>query len=303
MLLKWKPVITKLTEEIIQYITDNNLEGKYVAIFLLSDDTPSEVYVGKKAKKAEQIGLYADIKLGKDRSVEEVIDEIQQCNLDPDCIGMMVQLPLAEHLKPYQMRILDTILPEKDVDGLGSRLFGLAWFGLIDFVPATPKATLEILKYYKLDDYRGKTVTIVWTSNLIGKPLAVELMKRGATVITCNSKTDKDFFKQALASSHYIMAATGRKHLINKEVLDWDVGKVSKPRLQDNAHVPLLEKVLVDIGRGIDEGGAYGDIDWKYYEDKVKAVTPVPGGVGPVTVTCLFHNIKTIGEQREKIAN
>lgn len=274
-----------MTDEITQYITDHQLQGKYVAIFLLSDDKPSEVYVGKKAKKAEQIGIYADIKLGKDRSVEEVIDEINQCNLDTNCIGMMVQLPLAEHLKDHQMRILNTIVPEKDVDGLGSRLFGLAGFGVIDFVPATPKATLEILRYYKLDDYRGKTITIVGTSNLIGKPLAIELMKRGATVITCNSKTDKVFFKQALEASDYIMAATGRKYLINQEVLD----------------THLEDKVLVDIGRGIDEGGAYGDIDRKYYDDKVKAVTPVPGGVGPVTVTCLFHNIKTIGEQLEKI--
>jgi methylenetetrahydrofolate dehydrogenase (NADP+)/methenyltetrahydrofolate cyclohydrolase len=88
-------------------------------------------------------------------------------------------------------------------------------------------------------------------------------MKRGATVITCNSKTDKQFFKDTLAASDYIMAATGRKHLINKEVLDAN----------------LENKVLVDIGWGIDEGGAYGDIDWEYYQDKVKAVTPVPGGV------------------------
>jgi 5,10-methylene-tetrahydrofolate dehydrogenase/methenyl tetrahydrofolate cyclohydrolase len=126
MLLLGKPVIKKLSDEISTYIEKNKLTGKYVAIFLLSDDTPSEVYVGKKAKKAEKIGIYADIKLGKLWDVEEVIDEIQQCNFDTNCIGIMVQLPLADHLKEHQMRILDTIIPEKDVDGLGTRLFGLA---------------------------------------------------------------------------------------------------------------------------------------------------------------------------------
>jgi len=286
MLLLGKPVIKKLSNEISKYIEAHQLTWKYVAIFLLSDDKPSEVYVGKKAKKAEKIGIYADIKLWKLWDVEEVIDEIQQCNVDTNCIGIMVQLPLAEHLKEHQMRILDTIVPEKDVDWLGTRLFGLAGFGKIDFVPATPKATLEILKYYWMDDYRWKTITIVGTSNLIWKPLAVELMKRGATVITCNSKTDKQFFKDTLAASDFIMSATGRKHLINKDVLDTN----------------LEDKILVDIGWWIDEDGAYGDIDWKYYEDKVKAVTPVPWGVGPVTVTCLFHNIMAIGEQKNHIS-
>ena len=296
MLLLGKPVITKLTDEITQYIKDEKLEGKYVAIFLLSDDKPSEVYVGKKAKKAQEIGIYADIKLGKEWSVEEVIDEIQQCNLDPNCLGMMVQLPLAEHLRPHQMRILDTISPAKDVDGLSSHLFGLAGFGVINFAPATPKAVLEILKYYELDAYRWKTVTIVGTSNLIGKPLAVELMKQGATVITCNSKTDKDFFKQTLAASDYIMAATGVKDLISEETLSAEICGWGTSGV-----LSLESKVLIDIGRGIKDGKAHGDMDRKYYEDKVKAITPVPGGVGPVTVTCLFHNIKTIGEQREKI--
>lgn len=296
MLLLWKPVIKQLSREIKSYVAENTLGWKYVAIFLLSDDKPSEVYVGKKAKKAEKIGLYADIKLGKTWTYEEVVDEITQCNLDDTCIGIMVQLPLAEHLKPYQMQIMNIIDPLKDVDGLGARLFGLAGFGCIDFVPATPKATLEILKYYDMDDYRGKNVVIVWRSNLIGKPLAVELINRGATVTVCNSKTDRNFFKQLLAEADYIMAATWRKHLIWPETLNVEIcGWWSQ------GEEVLSKKILVDIGWGIDEDGAYGDIDWKYYEDKVHAVTPVPWGVGPVTVTCLFHNIMAIGEQKDKI--
>lgn len=282
MLLLWKPVSQHLDQETKQYIQTHGLHDRYVAIFLLSDDKPSQVYVWKKAKKAEKIGMYADIKLGKKWDIERVLEEIQTCNQDEKCLGIMVQLPLAQHLKTHQMRIMDTILPEKDIDGLGAINFGMSAFGVNDFLWATPKAVLEILKYYNMDDFLWKVVTIIWRSNLLWKPLTMECIKRGATVITCNSSTDRGFLKQILQSSDYIMAATGVKHVINKKILD------------DSPSSKLESKILVDIWRGMDESGSYGDMDRTYYEDKVKAITPVPWGVGPVTVSCLFHNIKEV---------
>jgi len=285
MLLLWKPVVTHLDDETRQYIQTHALHDHYVAIFLLSDDKASEVYVGLKSKKAKMLGLYADIILGKDWSREEVLEEIHRHNHDEKCVGIMIQLPVASHLKKYQMDLINAIIPEKDIDGLGAMTFGLSAFGSNDFLGATPKASLEILKYYQMDDFSWKVVTIIGRSNLIGKPLTIELIKRGATVITCNSKTDQAFLQQALATSQYIFSATGQKHLINETLLS------EKICIQYQNHIPLSQKILVDIGRGHDEGGAYGDIDWKYYEDKVQGVTPVPGGVGPVTVSCLFHNI------------
>jgi len=285
MLLLWKNVVAHLDDETREYIIQHRLQDRYVAIFLLSDNKASEVYVWLKAKKAKMLWLYADIKLGKERGKEEILEEIQRCNGDKNCVGVMVQLPLASHLWEYEMEIMNMIDPEKDIDGLGSLSFWLSAFGVNNFLGATPLASLKILEYYEMDDFVWKVVTIIWRSNLIGKPLTMELIKRGATVITCNSKTPNAILKQSLAMSHYIFSATGQKHLVCEKILSEETCTLYPESIS------LDQKVLVDIGRGSENGKTYGDMDREYFEDKVKGITPVPGGVGPVTVSCLFNNI------------
>ena len=147
MLLLGKPVVTQLTLETKQRLQDHDKLDGYVAIFLCSDDRASEVYVTLKSKYAKKLGIYADIHMAKDRSAAEIVEEIQQCNTDPRCLGILVQLPLARDLQPHQTQILDSIDPSKDIDGLTSRLFGQAGFGR-EFLGATPQAAMHILDHY-----------------------------------------------------------------------------------------------------------------------------------------------------------
>lgn len=285
MLLLGKPVVKQLKIDTATYLSEHNLTDGYVAIFLLSDNIASEVYVSLKAKHAKKIGIYADIKLGKDWSIDEVREELTQSNNDPKCLWILVQLPLADHLKPHQLELLEMIDPAKDIDGLTSSLFGQAWFGK-DFLGATPQASMHILDYYGMWDVKGKVCMVISQSNLIGKPLALELMKRGATVLSTNSKTSPEMFQNWFDRAEVIFAATGVKHLIHKWLI--------------NENSNISDKILMDIGRWSDDDWPHGDIDREFFQDKVRGVTPVPGGVGPVTVATLFHNILKLRDNRDQ---
>jgi len=280
MLLSWKPVVKMLKKETQQWLEDNDKMDAYVALFLLSDDQASEVYVSLKSKYAQDLGIFADVKLWKDWSIEEVLEEIRWCNTDPRCLGIMVQLPLWDHLVEHKEAILEAIDPSKDIDGLTSAQFGRVWFGYHETLWATPKSALAILDHYELWIMKGKYVLIVSQSNLIGKQLTVACMQRGATVISANHYTSTGRLAELIAMSEIIFSATWVKHLIS-----WDSMR------KENA---WINKVFIDIGRGNDEDGPYGDMDREFLQDKVKAITPVPGGVGPVTVACLFDNITTL---------
>ncbi len=283
MLLLGKPVVKKLKEETIEYIEKNNLSGSKVAIFLLNGTKASEVYVKMKAKYALNIWLIADIHFGKDRELPELLEAIDRCNEDPTYVWIMVQLPVAQQFKEHQMMILDRIDPCKDIDGLGSVRFGQAGYWSLDqdFLSATYRSAMHILDYYSLWELKGKVCLVVWKSNLIGKPLLLWLAKRGATVLSANSKTPRWVLEQLYSLAEYVFSATWVKHLINNDLTlyEWD------------KYVSLEKKIMIDIWWGSDENGAYGDIDGSYFEEKVKAITPVPGWVGPGTVASIFHNI------------
>ncbi len=280
MLLKGKPVVDDLFAKTKQRLHDQGKLDGYVAIFLLSDDRGSETYVRLKSEYAKRLWIYADIKFGKDRALDEVIEEIMQCNTDPKCLWIMVQLPLAQHLQKHQQTILESIDPAKDIDGLTSKQFGMHGFGYHQVMWATPQSAFAILDHYELGEIQGKNVFIISQSNLIGKRLSHECMRRGATVLSANHFSSPVKIAEMVNMSELIFSATWVKHLINgdsmKEQWSWN------------------NKVFIDIWRWSDSDGAYGDMAWKFLEDKVKAITPVPGGVGPVTVACLFWNITQI---------
>ncbi len=274
MLLYGKPVVTHLKSETKQWVSDNNLQGKYIAFFLLSENEASHVYVDKKCLYASDLGLHGQVFGRPDWKVEEALEMIAKCNRDANCIGIVVQIPLAPHLESYRATILSAVAPSKDLDGLGGILFWLSSIGKINFVPATPKAVLEILRFYHIDDFIGKTISVLGQSDLIGRPLSVELMKRGATVLCFNAQSDQALMREVCRRSHYIISATGVTHLVD-ETFIW----------------PNRDQYIIDVGRGIEGGKAIGDTDWSELEDSVAGITPVPGGVGPVTVACLFHNL------------
>ncbi|HKL43946.1 MAG TPA: bifunctional 5,10-methylenetetrahydrofolate dehydrogenase/5,10-methenyltetrahydrofolate cyclohydrolase, partial [Candidatus Absconditabacterales bacterium] len=236
---------TKLAQKMQKELTEKTSKlfpnkEKYVGIIYLGEDKSSKVYVGLKQKYGEKIGIPVHIfgqykkgdnlpnNLNNDYDVQlymkqeydnigKVIDLINYLNSDKDCIGIIVQLPLPEKFKQYKAKILSTIAPDKDIDGLGGILTGLSSIDLIDFVPATPKAVINILQEYSLYNIRGKIITIIGQSNLVGKPLMLELVKQGGTVYSCNSNTPKEELKKLCKSSDYIISCTGVVHLLNNE--------------------------------------------------------------------------------------
>jgi methylenetetrahydrofolate dehydrogenase (NADP+)/methenyltetrahydrofolate cyclohydrolase len=256
----------------------------YVAIFLLGDDHSGLTYVRLKHAFAQSIGLgcriYGTHHLSGDGlmyNLDTIMQQIASLNTDPECIGIVVQQPLPSLLQDHKAEILASIVPSKDCDGLGGILFGLDSISYIDFIPATPAATINLLAYYQLEEMRGRVVTILGQSNLIGKPLAMYCIKQWATVISLNSKTDVNYKIQACRQSDYIFSATGVVHMIDHRYLS-ESG----------------QQIVIDIGRWLSDGKAVWDVNRKDCVGKCRALAKVPGGVWPVTVASLFDNIRIL---------
>lgn len=298
MLLSWKELSVSFKQALIQkraqIFGDKNV---YVAIIFLGEDYSSATYVKHKKVYGESIGLpvivfgqnhhaeydrnqagkFDDIGIYINQnydSIGKVMELIRYLNQDDECIGIIIQLPLPQQFESYKEQLLAAITPQKDLDGLGGVVVGLSEMGLMDFVPATPKAVLYILEHYKLDDFKGKTIAILWQSNIVGKPLVLECIKRGATVYTCNADTPVEEIKTIARSSEYIISCTGKVHLIDQSFLRDDGSQI-----------------VVDVGYGHIDGKPVGDVNIETIQDKVAAYTPVPGGVWPLTVACLFDNV------------
>lgn len=283
MFLYGQPVIEKLFSATAARVRSSAPVWGYVAFLLASDDYASSVYVQKKQAYATRCGLDSQLFADPTASYETVLSRIDTWNADPLCLWIVVQLPLAAHLLPYQPQIVHSVTPGKDVDGLGGELFGLHLIELVTFLPATPKATFELLDFYGLGDLRGKVVTIIGQSNLMGKPCVVEALRREATVTSCNIFTDKSFLQARCLESDYIITAT------------WVVWLLT-PKLFGNQD--LTGKVIIDVGYGIKDGKACGDTDRQGLAALGATITPVPGWVGPVTVATLFHNLLALEQIR-----
>lgn len=301
MILSWKDISVRLQQELTEQVK-SVFAGKkpYVAIIFLGDNYSSATYVRHKKTYGDTIWLpvvvfwqnhlpeYDKTQVNSDEdvviyinqtydSVNKVMELIDYLNYDHDCVGIIVQLPLPESFEPYKEKILAAITPEKDVDGLGWVILWLSEIGLIDFVPATPRAVLHLLDYYKLTDFKGKTIAILGQSNILGKPLALECIKRWATVYSCNSSTPVESIIAVTKQSDYIISCTWRVHLIDAEFVRED-----------------KTQIIVDVGYGHIDGKPVGDVKVSEIADKVAAYTPVPGGVGPLTVACIFANVLSL---------
>ncbi len=303
MLLEWKKVSQKIQQELIEKtkkLFPN--KDKYVGIVYLWNDQSSKVYVGLKQKYWEKIWIPVHIfwqykkwdnlpdNTNNDYDVQlymkqeydniwKIIDLINYLNQDKDCIWIIVQLPLPEKLKQYKAQILSTIAPNKDIDGMWWILNWLSSIDLIDFVPATPKAVVKILKEYDLYNIRWKVITVIWQSNLVGKPLVLEFIKQWWTVYSCNSSTPIEELKYICKKSDYIISCTWVVHLLNNEFIRDD-----------------QSQILIDVWYGHKDWKPVWDIDFDSVKDKIKYITPVPGGIWPLTVACLFENIFDIQE-------
>ncbi|MFW0777949.1 MAG: bifunctional methylenetetrahydrofolate dehydrogenase/methenyltetrahydrofolate cyclohydrolase FolD [Rickettsiales bacterium] len=243
-----------------------------LAVVLVGNDPASEVYVRNKGKQTVEAGMHSyEFKMAEDVSEEEVLAKIAELNADMRVHGILVQLPLPGHIN--ENAVIDAIDPAKDVDGFHVVNTGRLANGQEGFVPCTPKGCMMLLKD-TLGDLTGKHAVVVGRSNIVGKPMAQLLLQANCTVTIAHSRTED--LKFLLANADIVVAAVGKPDMIKGE---W---------LKEGATV-----IDVGINRVMHEDGTVkltGDVHFKSCQGIVSAITPVPGGVGPMTIACLLEN-------------
>lgn len=272
MILDGKVVAASIKEQLKEEITAAVANGgrrPRLVIISVGDDPASKVYVRNKMKAADEVGIIAHhFPMQSDLVTTEYVKEcIALFNADPSCDGIMVQLPLPKHLD--ERAIIDAIDPAKDVDGLTTTNIGRLRSGQDCLKPCTAQGIIDLCKYYDIE-LDGKDVTIVGRSNIVGKPLADMMMAAGATVTQCHSHT-----------------LDVRFHTLPADIV---VAAIGKPKFVGRGYIGY-ERVVIDVGINRDEDGRLcGDVDFDDVKGYCSAITPVPGGVGPMTVAELMEN-------------
>ena len=239
-----------------------------LAVILVGDDPASATYVRNKEKACKRLGInFKLVRLPQSVSKEEVLESISRLNNDDSISGIIVQLPLPSHIDEFE--ITKSVLPIKDVDGLHPENLGSLLKGKPNMVPCTPSGIIELLRREEID-IKGKKVVIVGRSNLVGKPLFHLLLSMDATVTICHSKT-KDLKKET-SQADILVVAVGVPGLIKKDMV--------KPGA-----------VVIDVGINKVDNKLVGDVDFEGVKEIASYITPVPGGVGPMTVAMLMNNV------------
>ena len=239
-----------------------------LAVIIVGDDPASKIYVRNKKKACEECGLYSEVhELPAETSMESLISEIEGIKANPLIHGILVQLPLPRHLD--EKKILDHIPPEMDVDAFHPVNVGKIMIGEFDFLPCTPAGVMKMLEYVGID-VTGKECVVIGRSNIVGKPMAMLLLHANGTVTICHSRTKNldDITRRA----DILVAAVGKPKFVKADMV--------KPG-----------SVVIDVGMNRDENGKLcGDVDFDEVIKTASAVTPVPGGVGVMTITMLMEN-------------
>ena len=246
------------------------LDPKLV-IVQVGEDPASASYIRQKEKSCEKVGMRSEHKhLPAETSLEDLMKIIDELNSDGDVTGFIVQLPLPDHLQKHVPQVIRAIDPKKDVDGFGAYNMGKMFLSkeFEHLPPATPSGIIALLEHYKID-VAGRHAVILGRSNIVGKPLAVMLLNRNATVTVCHSKTD-DITRHA-QTADILVAAVGKPKMVTADMV------------KEGA-------VVIDVGMSRTDEGLVGDVDFEAVKEKASAITPVPGGVGPMTVASLIRN-------------
>lgn len=249
-----------------------------LAVILVGDDPASQVYVRNKIKACDEVGIKSFLcKLPAESTFDEVAGTIRYLNENPDVSGMILQLPLPKHLD--ENSLLDLIDPEKDVDGCHYVQKGRLWTGRDSLVACTPYGVMKLLEYYDIS-LQGKNAVVIGRSNLVGKPLAQLLLDANCTVTICHSKTQN--LAEITSRADIVCVAIGKAKFLTSDMV------------KNGA-------VVIDVGMDRDENGKLcGDVDFDSVAPKCSFITPVPGGVGPMTVTMLLANtVKAYKAQNE----
>ena len=270
MIIDGKKTAEKLREDLKKKIIDlkstfNSVPG--LTVILVGDDPASKIYVKNKEKFSKEVGMNSEV-IRYPKNVEEsvILDKIMELNKDKKISGILVQLPLPKHIS--KKKVIETILPTKDVDGFHPVKVGNISSGYDSSIPCTPLGCFLLLKKVE-KNLSGKHAVIIGRSNLNGKPMAQLLLKENCTVTITHSKT-KDLKEECLKAD-IIVAAAGKPKLVKG---DW---------VKKNA-------IVIDVGINKTESGIVGDVDFDEVSKVARAITPVPGGVGPMTIACLLNN-------------
>ncbi|MEN0058374.1 MAG: bifunctional methylenetetrahydrofolate dehydrogenase/methenyltetrahydrofolate cyclohydrolase FolD [Bdellovibrio sp.] len=260
----------------VQQFQQKHSRAPHLAVIIVGDDGASHVYVKNKKLACEAVGMTSTLHgLPENTSQQELNKKIEELNRDPAVDGILVQFPLPRHLNAEE--VLALVAREKDADGLTYSSLGFFFAGKPFVKPCTPEGVMTILKHYKIP-LEGKRAVVIGRSNIVGKPMAQLLLEAHATVTICHSKTSdlKSYTKEA----DLVVVAAGRPRMLGKE--DFKKGAV-----------------VIDVGihRGTD-GKLCGDVRFEELEGWVQAATPVPGGVGPMTIATLLQNTCLLAEAR-----
>ena len=239
-----------------------------LAVVLVGNDPASQIYVRNKQKACEEVGFRAfEYRLNENSTQEQLLDLIRVLNKDDKVHGILVQLPLPKHID--EQTVILTIAPEKDVDAFHPMNVGRIMIGNYEFLPCTPAGVMELIDSTGVD-LNGANCVVVGRSNIVGKPMAMLLLHRNATVTICHSRTRN--LADVCAGADILVSAVGKPHFIRADMV------------KDGA-------VVIDVGMNHDENGKLcGDVEFAEVEPKASYITPVPGGVGPMTITMLLKN-------------
>ncbi len=249
-----------------------------LAVIIVGEDPASKVYVANKKKACEALGIISEeYALPESTTQEELLSLIDTLNKKESINGILCQLPLPKHLNEDE--VINAILPEKDVDAFHPQNVGKIMLGDYDFVPCTPAGIMEMLDFEGID-ITGKTCVVIGRSNIVGKPMGMLLLHKNGTVTICHSKTKN--LKEVCALADILVAAVGRPNFVTADMV------------KDGA-------VVIDVGINRVDGKLVGDVDFNAVKDKCSAITPVPGGVGPMTIAMLMQNTVTAAKKQNKV--
>ena len=279
-LIDGKAISTALKSKIAEEVEVLKEKGVTpgLAVIIVGEDPASQVYVRNKELACATCGMYSEkIELPETTTEEELIALVEKLNSRPEINGILCQLPLPRHID--EKAVLNAIDPMKDVDAFHPHNVGRIMIGDFDFLPCTPAGIMEMLRYEQVE-IEGKNCVVIGRSNIVGKPMAMLMLHKNATVTICHSKTQN--LKEICRGADILIAAVGRADFVTAEMV------------KEGA-------VVIDVGMNRKDGKLCGDVAFDEVKDKTSAITPVPGGVGPMTIATLMQNTLTAAKRHNNI--
>ena len=279
-ILSGKTVSARIKENLKKEIQELKEKGVLpgLAVIIVGEDPASKVYVGRKEAMCTELGMHSEkFALPEETTQEELVALIEKLNVDDKIHGILCQLPLPKHLD--EKAVINTIRPEKDVDAFHPVNVGKIMIGDYDFVPCTPAGIMELIAESGVV-VEGKNCVVIGRSNIVGKPMSMLLLHKNGTVTTCHSRTQN--IKEITKNADILVAAVGRANFVTADMV--------KPGA-----------VVIDVGMNrLEDGRLVGDVAFDEVEKIAGAITPVPGGVGPMTIAMLMQNTFTAAKNTLK---